>query len=112
MPPKPIISITDSAADRVKHLLTKRDKPSIGIRVGVKTGGCSGLTYTFEYAETKEQGDEMISDKGVNIFIEPKEVMYIIGTTLDFVDEKVSSGFVFINPNEKGGCGCGKSFYT
>lgn len=112
MPSKPIISITAAAADRVKHLLAKRDKPSIGIRVGVKTGGCSGLTYTFEYAEQKEQGDEMISDKGVNVLVEPKAVMYIIGTTLDFVDEKVSSGFVFINPNEKGGCGCGKSFYT
>lgn len=109
---KPIISITDAAAERVKHLLDKRDKPSIGIRVGVKSGGCSGLAYTFEYAEKKEQFDEMISDKGVNVLVEPKAVMYIIGTTLDYVDEKVRSGFVFINPNEKGSCGCGKSFYT
>jgi iron-sulfur cluster assembly protein len=109
---KPIISITEAAAERVKHLLAKRDKPSIGIRVGVKSGGCSGLAYTFEYAEKKEQSDEMISDKGVNVLVEPKAVMYIIGTTLDFVDEKVRSGFVFINPNEKGNCGCGKSFYT
>lgn len=106
-----IIQITDNAANRVKLLLEKRQKPAVGIRVGVKSGGCSGLSYTFEYADEQKKSDEAVQDKGVTIFIEPKAVMYLIGTTLDFMDEKVKSGFVFINPNEKGRCGCGESFH-
>jgi iron-sulfur cluster assembly protein len=106
----PVISITDKAADRIKLLINKREKPSAGIRVGVKSGGCSGLAYTFEYADEKGQFDEVIQDKGVTVLIDPKAVMYLLGTKLDFVDEKMKSGFVFINPNEKGRCGCGESF--
>lgn len=107
---KQILSISEAAADRIRVLITKRDKPTFGIKVGVKSGGCSGLSYTFEYADEKGQFDEVVSDKGVNILVDPKAVMYLIGTVLDFVDEKVKSGFVFINPNEKASCGCGKSF--
>lgn len=109
---KAIISITEKAIERVKFLLNKRDKPALGIRVGIKSGGCSGLSYTFEYADDERKTDEVVKDGGIAIFIEPKAVMYLIGTTLDFVDEKVKSGFVFVNPNEKGRCGCGESFYV
>lgn len=105
-----ILKITDNAAERVKFLLEKREKPSVGIRIGVKSGGCSGLSYTFEYADQKNPLDEVIEDKGVTILVEPKAVLHIVGTTLDFVDEKVKSGFVFNNPNAKGHCGCGESF--
>lgn len=107
---KPLIQITEKAAERVKQLLAKRESPSIGIRVGVKSGGCSGLSYTFEYADEKSPLDEAITDKDVTILVDAKAVMYIIGTTLDYMDEKVKSGFVFINPNEKARCGCGESF--
>lgn len=107
---KPLIQITEKAAERVKFLLAKRSEPTIGIRVGVKSGGCSGLSYTFEYAEEKNPLDEVISDKDVTIIVDSKAVMYLIGTTLDYMDEKVKSGFVFINPNEKARCGCGESF--
>lgn len=107
----PLITISEAAAQRVKQLLTKREKVAMGIRVGVRSGGCSGLAYTFEYADAINPTDEVIKDKEVTILIEPKAVMYLIGTTLDYVDEKVKSGFVFINPNEKGKCGCGESFH-
>ncbi|MDF3047633.1 MAG: hypothetical protein K0R73_751 [Candidatus Midichloriaceae bacterium] len=107
---KQILSITEAAAERIKILIAKRDKPTIGIKVGVKQGGCSGLSYTFEYCDQKGDFDEVIEDKGVMVIVDPKAVMFIIGTTLDFVDEKVKSGFVFVNPNEAGRCGCGSSF--
>ena len=106
----PVITITDNAAERIKFLISKREKPSLGIKVGVRSGGCSGLAYTFEYAEVKGQFDEEVEDKGVKVLIDPKALMYLIGTKLDYVDEEVKSGFVFINPNEKGRCGCGESF--
>ncbi|MFI4983837.1 MAG: HesB/IscA family protein [Rickettsiales bacterium] len=106
----PIIKITETAAQQVKFLLQKREKPSVGIRIGVKSGGCSGLSYTFEYADQQNTLDEIVEERGVTILVEPKAVMHIIGTTLDFVDEKVKSGFVFNNPNAKAHCGCGESF--
>jgi len=106
----PIITITDKAAERIQFLINKRDKESAGIRVGVKSGGCSGLSYTFEYADEKGQFDEVITEKGVTVLIDPKAVMYLIGTKLDFVEEKMKAGFVFVNPNEKARCGCGESF--
>lgn len=109
---KDVIQLTEAAAERIKFLMQKREKPCVGIRVGVKSGGCSGLSYTFEYAEEKRQFDEVIEQLGVVVLVDPKAVMYLIGTKLDFVDEKVKSGFVFINPNEKGRCGCGESFTT
>jgi iron-sulfur cluster assembly protein len=106
------IEISDRAAQQVKHLLESRGKESVGIRVGVKKGGCSGLSYTLEYADEVGKFDEVISDKGVTVLIDPKASMYLIGTTMDFVEEKLKSGFVFTNPNEKGRCGCGESFHV
>ncbi len=106
----PILTITDAAIARVKTLLERRGKPSVGIKVGVKSGGCSGLSYLIEYADEKGPFDEVIEADGVRVLIDPKAVMYLIGTQMDFVEEKLKSGFVFTNPNEKGRCGCGESF--
>ena len=108
---KQAISISEAAADKVKELLNSRGSSSAGIRVGVKTGGCSGLSYHIEYADSIEKFEEVIEDKGVKIIIEPKAIMYLLGSTMDYVDNKIKSGFVFNNPNEKGKCGCGESFH-
>lgn len=105
-----IFQLTDAAAVRVKALLARREKPAVGIKVGVKRGGCSGLQYEFEYADQITPGCEVVCDKGVTIIIEPAAILYLVGTTLDFVDETVRSGFVFQNPNAKASCGCGESF--
>lgn len=109
---KQIISLTERAAVRVKELLGKRTSQpaAIGIKVGVKNGGCSGLKYKFEYALEIPAGAEVVQAHGVTIIVEPTAVLHLIGTTLDFVDEQVSSGFIFINPNAKANCGCGESF--
>ncbi len=106
------INITEAAAVRVRALLAKRGKGSAGVRIGVRTKGCSGLSYTLEFADEKGEFDEVLEDKGVTIFIDPKASMFIIGTEMDFVEDKLSSGFVFRNPNEKGRCGCGESFHV
>lgn len=106
------MTITDAAADRVKALLDSRGKPSAGIRIGVRTKGCSGMSYTLEFADEKGEFDEVIEDKGVTLLIEPKATMFIIGTEMDYVEEKLESGFRFSNPNEKGRCGCGESFHV
>lgn len=104
--------VTDAAAARIQALLAKRGKPSVGIRVGVRSRGCSGLTYTLEYADEKGKFDEVVQDKGVTILIDPKATMFIIGTEMDYVEDKLQSGFTFRNPNEKGRCGCGESFHV
>ena len=109
--PQPL-TITDAAAERVKVLLAKRGKPSVGIRIGVRSKGCSGMSYTLEYADEKSQFDEILEDKGVTVLIDPKATMFILGTEMDFVEDKMQSGFVFKNPNEKGRCGCGESFHV
>jgi iron-sulfur cluster assembly protein len=106
------MTVTASAADRIRALLSKRGKPSLGIRVGVRSRGCSGLTYTLEYADEKGKFDEIVEDKGVTILIDPKATMFILGTEMDFVEDKLQSGFTFRNPNEKGRCGCGESFHV
>ena len=106
------MKVTDAAALRIKALLAKRGKPSLGIRVGVRSRGCSGLTYTLEYADEKGKFDEIVEDKGVTILIDPKATMFILGTEMDFIDDKLQSGFTFTNPNEKGRCGCGESFHV
>jgi iron-sulfur cluster assembly protein len=111
-PPKQAMTVTEAAASRIQQLLEKRGKPSVGIRVGVRSRGCSGLTYTLEYADDKGKYDEIVEDKGVTILVDPKAVMFIIGTEMDYVEEKLQSGFVFRNPNEKGRCGCGESFHV
>lgn len=107
-----VIEISDSAAEQVKSLLAQRGKESVGIKVGVKKGGCSGLSYTIEYADAVGKFDEVIEEKGVKVIIDPKAVMYLLGTRMDFVQEKFKSGFTFVNPNEKGRCGCGESFHV
>ena len=106
------MTITDAAAERVKALLAKRGKPSVGIRIGVRSKGCSGMSYTLEYADEKSAFDEVLEDKGVTVLIDPKATMFILGTEMDFVEDKMQSGFVFKNPNEKGRCGCGESFHV
>ncbi len=106
------ITITDTAAERIKALMAKRDKPTLAIKVGVRTKGCSGLSYTIEYADEIGKFDEVVEDKGVKVLIDPKAVMFLIGTEMDYVEEKMKSGFTFRNPNEKGRCGCGESFHV
>jgi iron-sulfur cluster assembly protein len=109
---KQAMTVTDAAAERIKALMSKRGKPSAGIRIGVRSRGCSGLTYTLEYADDKGKYDEIVQDKGVTIIIDPKASMFIIGTEMDWIEDKLQSGFAFRNPNEKGRCGCGESFHV
>lgn len=107
---KQLMSITDAAAEHVALLLDKRGRSSVGIRIGVRSGGCSGFKYFVEYADQKNPFDEVIQEKDVTILIDPKALMYLIGTEMDYVEEEFKSGFTFSNPNEKGKCGCGSSF--
>lgn len=105
-----MITLTDAAADRVKSLISHASTPVLGLRIGVKTRGCSGLSYFVEYAEEQKKFEDVVEDKGVKIFIDPTAVMFLIGTEMDYVEDKIQSGFVFKNPNEKNRCGCGESF--
>lgn len=106
------ITISDRAAEHIKALIAKREKDTYGIKVGVRSRGCSGLSYTIEYADKAEKFDEVIEEKGVRVLIDPKAVMFLIGTEMDFQEEKFKNGFTFNNPNEKGRCGCGESFHV
>jgi iron-sulfur cluster assembly protein len=106
------MTVTEAAAERIQALLDKRGKPAVGIRIGIRSRGCSGMTYTLEYADEKGKFDELVQDKGVTILIDPKASMFIIGTEMDYVEDKLQSGFTFRNPNEKGRCGCGESFHV
>ena len=108
----PLFTISDSAAEHAKALLSKRGKESAGIKIGVRTRGCSGLSYTLEYADEIGKFDEVVEDKGIRVLIDPKAVMFVIGTEMDYMEEKFKSGFTFRNPNEKGRCGCGESFHV
>ncbi len=105
-----MISLTDAAAERVKTLVDVSNEPVLGLRVGVSTKGCSGLSYVFEYAKDKKPLEEEVDTKGVKVFIDPMATMYLVGAEMDYVEEKMKSGFVFNNPNEKSRCGCGESF--
>lgn len=108
--PRPtVVTLTEPAAARVKEIMAKADKPYVGLRVGVKNGGCAGQEYVLEYAETIEPLDEVIEDKGVTILIEPKAVLFLIGAEIDYEVSKLSARFVFHNPNETDACGCGES---
>jgi len=104
-----VVTLTDAAANRVKEIMAKADRPIEGLRVGVKNGGCAGMAYTMEYAEGARPGDEVVEDKGVRIFIEPKAVLFLLGTQMDFQTTKLSAQFVFNNPNQTSACGCGES---
>jgi len=103
------ISLTNSAATHVKNYLEKRGK-GVGVRLGVKTTGCSGMAYTIEFADQVEDEDQVFEDKGVKVIINPKSMVYLSGTELDFTREGLNEGFKFTNPNEKDRCGCGESF--
>ena len=108
--PRPkVVSLTDRAAERVREILTKAEKPYAGLRVGVKNGGCAGQEYVLNYAEGPEPLDETVEDKGVTIFVEPKSVLFLIGSEIDYETEKLAARFVFRNPNETDACGCGES---
>ena len=108
--PRPkVVTLSDAAAARVKEIMAKAETPYAGLRVGVKNGGCAGQEYVLEYAATAEPLDEVIEDKGVTILIEPKAVLFLIGSEIDYEVTKLSSKFVFRNPNETDACGCGES---
>ena len=109
------MTLTDAAADRVKALVAKGQESTVedqilGLRVGVKSRGCSGLSYFVEYAKVRKKFEEMVEDKGVKIFIDPAATMFLLGSEMDYVESTLQSGFVFNNPNEKSRCGCGESF--
>lgn len=103
------ITLTDRAAERVKSIMAKSETPKIGIRLGVKNGGCAGMEYTMDYAEEKQPLDEVVEDKGVTILIEAKAVLFLLGTEMDWEEDKLSAGFRFNNPNQTDACGCGES---
>lgn len=104
-----VMSLTDAAAARVRDVIAQAEKPILGIRVGVKNGGCAGMSYTMDYAETKTPLDEVVEDKGVTILVDPKAVLFLLGTEMDVKTDVFSSTFVFRNPNETSTCGCGES---
>ena len=107
---KQIITLSDNAAKRIKEIMSSADGTSVGVRVGVKSGGCAGMSYVMEYTKEVNPNDEMIEEKGVKVFIDPSAVMYLLGTEMDYKKEEFSSSFVFKNPNETERCGCGESF--
>ena len=109
---KQLITLSDNAATRIKEVMASVSKSTIGVRVGVKSGGCAGMSYLMEYVKDVKEDDEVIEDKGVKVFIDPGAVMYLLGTEMDYKKEEFSSTFIFKNPNETERCGCGESFKT
>lgn len=103
------MKLTDAAAERVRQIMARSEKPVLGLRVGVKNGGCAGMEYTMEWAEDLKPFDEVIEDKGVKVLIDPKAVMFLLGTEMDFQTSTLKSGFTFNNPNQTSACGCGES---
>jgi iron-sulfur cluster assembly protein len=108
--PRPqVMRLTEAAASRIKSVMAQAGKPVAGVRVGVKNGGCAGMEYTMEYADAVNPTDEVIEDKGVKILIDPKAVLFLLGSEMDYQTEKLSAQFVFNNPNQTSACGCGES---
>ena len=107
---KQVITLSDNAANRIKEIISNDKTKSVWVRVGVKSGGCAGMSYVMEYAKEINPTDEIIEDKGVKVFIDPSAIMYLLGTEMDYKKEQFSSTFVFKNPNETERCGCGESF--
>ena len=105
-----ILTLSDNAVSRIKEIMSLNKKNAIGVRVGVKSGGCAGMSYVMEYAEEIKPNEEIIEENGIKVLIDPKAIMYLLGTQMDFKKEKFSSQFVFKNPNETERCGCGESF--
>ena len=104
-----VMTVTDAAAERVRAAVAGADRPVIGLRVGVKNGGCAGMSYTVEYAESANPLDEVIDAKGVKVLVDPKAVLFLLGSEMDVKTDKFASTFVFRNPNETAACGCGES---
>jgi iron-sulfur cluster assembly protein len=108
--PRPqIMKLTDAAAERVRAIMAKAEKPVVGLRIGVKNGGCAGMEYTMEWAEDQKPFDEVVEDKGVKVLIDAKAMMFLLGTEMDYQSSALKSGFVFNNPNQVSACGCGES---
>ncbi len=108
--PRPqVMRLTEAAAMRIKDVMARADKPVAGVRVGVKNGGCAGQEYTMEYADAIKPSDEVVEDKGVKILVDPKAVLFLLGTEMDYKTEKLSAQFIFNNPNQTSACGCGES---
>jgi len=108
--PKPqVMRLSDAAASRIKDILARSDRPIAGVRIGVKNGGCAGMSYTMEYADAVAPHDEVVEDKGVRLLIDQKAVLFLLGTEMDFRADKLTAGFVFLNPNQTSACGCGES---
>lgn len=108
--PRPqIMTLTDAAANRVRDIMSKAEKPVAGLRIGVKNGGCAGMEYTLEWAEDQKPFDEVVEDKGVKVLIDAKAMMFLLGTEMDYQTSSLKSGFVFNNPNQVSACGCGDS---
>src|SRR5262249_1519470 len=108
--PKPqVMRLTEAATARVKAILAKADRPVVGLRVGITKGGCAGMTYKVEYAESVNPGDEVVEDKGARVLVDPTAVLFLLGTEMDYRVDKLSAQFVFNNPNESSACGCGES---
>jgi len=105
-----IIKLSDNAANKIKEIMSKAENKAIGVRIGVQSGGCAGMSYVMEYAKETRPNEEIIEDKGVKVLIDPSAIMYLLGTEMDYKKEKFSSQFVFKNPNETERCGCGESF--
>lgn len=110
MPLPQVMTLTDRAAERVKELIASSAEPVLGLRVGVRKGGCSGMMYQVEYAKERKPHEEMVEDKGVTVLVDPTAVMFLLGSEMDYREERFQSGFVFNNPNEADRCGCGESF--
>ena len=104
-----VMTLTEAAAARVREIIDASEKPIAGLRVGVKNGGCAGMSYTMEFAEQVAAHDEIVEDKGVRVLIDPKAVLFLLGSSMDFKSDRLSAGFVFLNPNETSACGCGES---
>ena len=105
-----VIKLSDNAAERIRQIMSEAESSTIGVRVGVKSGGCAGMSYIMEYAKEIKPNEEVIEEKGVKVIIDPKAIIYLLGTEMDFKKEKFSSQFIFKNPNETERCGCGESF--
>jgi iron-sulfur cluster assembly protein len=108
--PKPqVMKLTDAAAERVREIMANSGKPVVGLRIGVKNGGCAGMEYTLEWAEDQKPFDEVVEEKGVKVLIDAKAMMFLLGTEMDYQSTTLKSGFVFNNPNQVSACGCGES---
>ena len=107
-----MITVTSNAVNHLRKLLASRDKSSKGIKIGIETKGCSGLSYRMEFVDSPDKTDEVIKIEELKIYIDPKATLFLLGTTMDYEEGILESGFKFINPNEKGRCGCGESFHV